>query len=257
MPGMRVVVDDVAEAMDRSPDEPFDRRLDLKTGTVELIGSSALFGDAISPELEAALETEPDRFVDVPRVETREQFLWMAEFADAIEEDDVRTRLSSALAGRGAFSRFKAVLYEYADLRDRWYAIRERRMLDAAEEWLRTLDVELQIERRPRPEPKPKATPASKKPALPLRISHALLLGQGEPASAPGRVRRVVTAKGQGRALFKQLVRDLCETRGVGYRNRFIEGKTTFELDDTTLRHDEHRVELEVEVPEEIRSRFA
>lgn len=254
---MRVVLDEVAEAMDRSADEPFDRRLDLKTGSVELIGSNALHGDVISPELGAALETEPDRFIGIPRVETREQFLWMAEFADAIDEDDVRTRLSNALAGRGAFSRFKAVLYEYADLRERWYAIRERHMLDAAEEWLRTLDVEVHVERRPRPEPKPKAAPAAKKPALPLRVSHLLLLGAVEPASAPDRIRRVVTAKGQGRALFKQLVRDLCDTRGVGYRNRFIEGKTTFELDDTTLRHDDHRVELEVAVPEEIRSRFA
>lgn len=210
-------------------------------------------------ELLRALESEPDRFVSVPRVEAREQFLWMAEFADTIDEEDVRARFGNALEGRGAFGRFKAVLYEYPDLRERWFAVRDARMMAAAEDWLGTLDVELAIERRPRPEPRAKPPQPSKpnKKLPPVKLAHLLVLGAAEAPSAPGRARRVVNAPGQTKGLFKQLVRELCESKGLGWRNRFIDGKTSFELEDTTIRHDDTRIEIEIATPDEVMKLFA
>lgn len=254
---VRVVLEDVADAIDHPEGEGFDLRLDLATGVVEMIVSRSHFGDVMSEELRTALEAQPDRFEPIPRLDSREEFLWMADFANALEDEDIRDRLSVALEGRGSFRRFKAVLAGYGDLRVRWYAVRAARLVTLAEDWLRSLDTELEIVRRPKVEPVASGKSTAPQPQRPpdLRVDHLLLLGASEPASAPDRVRRVLSAKGRGRALFKQLVRDLCESKGVGYRKRFIEG-ARFELEDTTLRHDDDRVEIEVTVPAAVRNLF-
>lgn len=256
---LRVDVSQVAEAMDRSEEEPFDRVLDLETGAIELLPHERGFGDDLAPELERALAEQPDRFPSIPRIETREQFLWMSDFAASLDasEDDVRARLSNALSGRGAFGRFRAVLAEYRDLESRWFSERAEHFAAAAESWLRSLDVEVEAVRPKTPERgRPAAPVANKKQLPPVTFAQVLLLGAAEPASSPDRVRRVLVAKGQGRAFFKLVVRDFCETHGMGWRKRYIEGKSSFEQDGTLIRHDEGRVEVEVPVPADIARLF-
>jgi len=61
----------------------------------------------------------------------------MADFADAITDDNAGRRLTRAIAGRGAFRRFKDELHEeYPDLVPAWYAFRDARAKRRAVEWL-------------------------------------------------------------------------------------------------------------------------
>ena len=54
----------------------------------------------------------------------------------------VRDRLEVALHGRGAFRRFKSVLLEYLDERERWFAFQDKRIREAMREWLEENNIE-------------------------------------------------------------------------------------------------------------------
>jgi hypothetical protein len=61
----------------------------------------------------------------------------MADFAERLSNERAGQRLSRAIAGRGAFRRFKDELHqEYADLVPTWNAFRDVRALRRAVEWL-------------------------------------------------------------------------------------------------------------------------
>ncbi len=60
----------------------------------------------------------------------------MRELAESIDEDDVRERVLDALAGKGAFRRFKDVVFRYPDVTARWNALKQERALELALAWL-------------------------------------------------------------------------------------------------------------------------
>lgn len=61
----------------------------------------------------------------------------MADFADALTDEQAGRRLARAIRGKGAFRRFKDELHEeYPDLVQVWYAFRDVRALRRAVEWL-------------------------------------------------------------------------------------------------------------------------
>jgi len=59
---------------------------------------------------------------------------WMAEFAATVGEARTRDRLEVGLDGRGALRRFKNVLLDHPDERERWFAFRDERLRAAARE---------------------------------------------------------------------------------------------------------------------------
>ena len=61
----------------------------------------------------------------------------MADFAEAITNEQAGRRLLRAIQGKGAFRRFKDELHEeYPDLLPAWYAFRDARAQRRAVEWL-------------------------------------------------------------------------------------------------------------------------
>ena len=65
----------------------------------------------------------------------------MANFVLAIPDRRARERLERAIQGRGAFRRFKDVLFEFSDLRDQWFAFHDARMRRRAVWWLADNDL--------------------------------------------------------------------------------------------------------------------
>ena len=53
------------------------------------------------------------------------------------------TLLEVAINGKGAFRRFKDVLLNYPEERERWFKFRDDRMEKRAVEWLESIDVSL------------------------------------------------------------------------------------------------------------------
>jgi hypothetical protein len=66
----------------------------------------------------------------------------MEEFAEASQIAAVRERLFRALAGRGAFRRFKDAVSEWPALREAWFAYRDHAHREWIRDWLNSLGID-------------------------------------------------------------------------------------------------------------------
>lgn len=90
-------------------------------------------------DLEMALAA--GHLIHVEPLGSRVEYGWMEEFAETVADARLRDRLEVALDGRGAFKRFKNVLLDFPEERERWFAFRDERLHAAAREWLRELGI--------------------------------------------------------------------------------------------------------------------
>jgi hypothetical protein len=84
----------------------------------------------------------PDRYINIPEGAPCNGYDLMVEFAETIEDELLREKLSIALDGRGAFSRFKNVIAEYPDYREKWFIFRDERTNKKVIEWLNSMGIE-------------------------------------------------------------------------------------------------------------------
>lgn len=83
---------------------------------------------------EAALEEDGWVLVD-PTVPS-EGYRDIADFVATVQHPRASDLLGRAIAGRGAFRRFKITLHEFPELRDRWFRFRDARSRRRALHWL-------------------------------------------------------------------------------------------------------------------------
>ena len=78
--------------------------------------------------------------LDLVCIDPLPSWVWyqdMADFAEAITDEQAGRRLARAIQGRGAFRRFKDELHEeHPDLLPAWYAFRDARARRRAVRWL-------------------------------------------------------------------------------------------------------------------------
>lgn len=72
----------------------------------------------------------------IRRTESYESYRDMAEFVAAVHHRRAADLLDRAIAGRGAFRRFKDTLFEFPELRDQWFRFRNARARRRALHWL-------------------------------------------------------------------------------------------------------------------------
>ena len=72
----------------------------------------------------------------IRRTESYESYRDMAEFVAAVHHRRAADLLDRAISGRGAFRRFKDTLFEFPELRDRWFRFRDARARRRALRWL-------------------------------------------------------------------------------------------------------------------------
>jgi len=117
--------------------------LDLETGEVRMVPMDPLDDDddGISEgEIDARLDA--GRLIHVEPLGSEVEYRWMEEYTATVRDAALRGRLEVALAGRGAFRRFKNVLLYFPAERERWFAFRDERLHAAAREWLGELGIE-------------------------------------------------------------------------------------------------------------------
>lgn len=85
-----------------------------------------------------------DRFIHIPKQESRDGYNDMVDFAETATNNRLRELLSVALNGRGAFRRFKDVLHNYPEDRQRFFEFSDRRLKDRIMEWLADEGIELE-----------------------------------------------------------------------------------------------------------------
>jgi len=106
--------------------------LDHRTGELHILGDSMWDGEEVGRDFEP-----PAEFRRVDPVDSRESYGDLEDFAARVRDPKARELLERAIAGRGAFRRFKDVLTEFPDLRAAWFTFRDARMERRAIEWLR------------------------------------------------------------------------------------------------------------------------
>lgn len=108
-------------------------RIDLRTGEV---WPELAFQDYASDEPDELDEDDPDRWLAVWPEGSRDGYHDMVAFAESREDPTLAAMLEVALDGRGAFRRFKNVLYDYPQDREEWFAFSDDRSRGRARAWL-------------------------------------------------------------------------------------------------------------------------
>jgi Uncharacterised protein family (UPF0158) len=169
---LSVDLDELALAMDTFSREDIDFYLDLETGHVLVIQKEFLDEEfdkraeersplpewQVKGRAEGRLIHEDEageRFVRIPEEDRHEAYQVMEDFIAEVPDRRLRERLHTAIAGKGAFRRFKDALFEYPMARQKWFDYDEGRKREWARQWLESLDVESTWEPRRRSQAPP------------------------------------------------------------------------------------------------------
>ena len=125
----RVDLGELSSALeDNSPDHAW--WLDPESGALEL--RSEYFDGFEEDE-----EPSERSLVFIDPIGSHEAYADMEDFATRIRDPRARDLLVRAIAGRGAFRRFKDTLLDFPDLREAWFQFHDARMRRRAIAWLR------------------------------------------------------------------------------------------------------------------------
>jgi len=101
-------------------------------------GKLHLFSDGMWDGEDVGRDFEPlDDCRRIDPIDSRESYGDLADFTARVRDPKARDLLERAIAGRGAFRRFKDVLSEFPDLRATWFKFHDVRLERRAIEWLR------------------------------------------------------------------------------------------------------------------------
>jgi len=155
---LKVDLEMIANAMEDVSRIDMDYYLDKETGEVIVI-SEEVFRyaeedeDNIREDLpdwqkedvklaQNILFKNPDRYICIPERPSYEGYNLMVEFVEKVEDELLREKLSIALDGKGAFRRFKNVIADYPDYREKWFKFRDERLNKEVIEWLNSIEIE-------------------------------------------------------------------------------------------------------------------
>ena len=116
-----------------------DLRSFLNTITGDVI---RIFESGEGSDLKLRQTEESNDFIFIEPISSREQYRWMEEFIEIVQESTLKDKLNIAIDGKGAFRRFKDVLMAYPTERERWFAKRSSKLHAHMVEWLKTKNVE-------------------------------------------------------------------------------------------------------------------
>ena len=108
-------------------------RIDLRTGEV---WPHSVFDDFTDDDEEEDDDEDDSRWLWVDPRGSRSGYRDMELFIDTLDDPALVDRLTLAIAGRGAFRRFKDVIAADPVVADRWYTFSEDRLRGRARAWL-------------------------------------------------------------------------------------------------------------------------
>jgi hypothetical protein len=111
--------------------------LDRETGEVVRVNE---FDD---DELREQIDEGGERYTVIPYQGSESGYRDMAEFIDSVNDNRLRALLDVATKGKGAFRRFKDVLQEHPEQRERWFAFQKERANRRVRRWLESEGIEV------------------------------------------------------------------------------------------------------------------
>ncbi len=106
--------------------------IDTKSGELHVYGDGMWDGEDVGRDFEP-----PEDCRRIDPVDSRDSYEDLADFTAMVRDPKARDLLERAIAGRGAFRRFKDVLADFPDLRAAWFKFHDARLERRAVEWLR------------------------------------------------------------------------------------------------------------------------
>ena len=140
---LNINLDELCEAMENSSYEN-EYFLDLETG--EILFISDYLDDEETSERKDRIEEDSDRYEPIPKAESYEGYQDMVDFIATVDNERLAELLEVAINGKGAFRRFKDVLLNYPEEREKWFKFKDERMEGRAMEWLDDIEVTLSEE---------------------------------------------------------------------------------------------------------------
>jgi hypothetical protein len=153
---IRVDFGEIRDAMQEQDREEFEDYLDKETGVVVVIPRDVLraakkkkspdefpeWMKSFAPDALGIVDGPEGRYTAIPSKPSYEVYNWMVDFADNVPDDHLGEKLIIALDGKGAFRRFKNVLEDYPDYREKWFQFEQERLDRDIGEWLDSLGIE-------------------------------------------------------------------------------------------------------------------
>lgn len=137
---LKIDMDELCLAMEDSSYE-HEHYLDIETGDILFL--SEYMDDEETENLKDKIEEEPDRYERIPKAASRDGYEDMRDFTKTVKDEHLTALLEVAVNGKGAFRRFKDVLLNYPEERERWFQFKDAKMRERALEWLGDIDVSL------------------------------------------------------------------------------------------------------------------
>jgi len=137
---LNIDTDGLCEAMEDSSYEN-EYYLDLDNG--EILFLSEYTDDEETKKLKELIEGDFDRYERIPKAEPHEGYEDIVDFIATVKDDHLAQLLEVAIDGKGAFRRFKDVLLNYPEERERWFGFKDDKMEERALEWLDDIGVTL------------------------------------------------------------------------------------------------------------------
>lgn len=137
---LKIDLDELCSAIEDSSYE-HEYYLDLETG--EILFVSEYMDDGEREKLRDRIDDDPNRYERIPKAEPHEGYDDMQNFIATVEDEHLAELLEVAINGKGAFRRFKDVLLNYPEEREKWFQFNDDRTQRRALEWLDDIDVSL------------------------------------------------------------------------------------------------------------------
>lgn len=114
--------------------------LDLETGEIILISSMIGQPEGLTQQIEDV--SDRARYLQVPHANSRDGFQDMERFIETVQDTQLQKLLRVAIDGKGAFRRFKNILPDYPQERERWFRFQADRLRQRILDWLEAEDIE-------------------------------------------------------------------------------------------------------------------
>lgn len=118
---VKVDLEEFIMGMEGFPSGEVSYVLDMASGAVMPLFEEDDDYDALCEQI----DSEPDRYQHIERLDSHESFRIMENFAASLPESKMKDALFEALSRNRPFRRFKDVVERDLTLRDRWFAFRE------------------------------------------------------------------------------------------------------------------------------------
>jgi len=137
---LNIDLDELCEAMENNSYE-HEYYLDLETG--EILFISDYMDDEETKKLKDRIEEDFERYERIPKAESNEGYEDMADFIATVKNEHLAELLDVAINGKGAFRRFKDVLLNYPEERERWFKFKDERIEERGLEWLDDIGISI------------------------------------------------------------------------------------------------------------------